>query len=185
MGKDISLAGIFDPAGQALQRGRGVPQAARDATPRPRRSSRPRCGLEGLKRQWGVHAAGVIMSSEPLIDMIPIMKREQDGAIITQFDYPTCEGLGLIKMDFLGLRNLTVLDDALRNIVMNGKDPVVLETLTPGRPARPSSCSAAATPSGVFQLDGGRCGRCCARCGRTSSRTSRPSARCTGPARWG
>ena len=53
------------------------------------------------------------MSSEPLIDIIPIMRREQDGAIITQFDYPTCETLGLIKMDFLGLRNLTVLDDAL------------------------------------------------------------------------
>ena len=48
-------------------------------------------GLENLKRQWGVHAAGVIMSSEPLIDIIPIMKRPQDGAIITQFDYPTCE----------------------------------------------------------------------------------------------
>ena len=73
-------------------------------------------GLEGLKRQWGVHAAGVIMSSDPLIDIIPIMRREQDGAIITQFDYPTCESLGLIKMDFLGLRNLTVLDDALENI---------------------------------------------------------------------
>ena len=71
-------------------------------------------GLENLKRQWGVHAAGVIMSSEPLIDIIPIMRRPQDGAIITQFDYPTCETLGLIKMDFLGLRNLTILDDALR-----------------------------------------------------------------------
>ena len=59
------------------------------------------------------------MSSEPLLDLIPIMKREQDGAIITQFDYPTCEKLGLIKMDFLGLRNLTVLDDAVRNIKAN------------------------------------------------------------------
>ncbi len=70
-------------------------------------------GIEGLKRQWGVHAAGVIMSSEPLLDIIPIMKREADGAIITQFDYPGCEALGLVKMDFLGLRNLTILDDAL------------------------------------------------------------------------
>src|SRR6187431_515789 len=86
-------------------------------------------GLENLKRQWGVHAAGVIMSSEPLIDIIPIMRREQDGAIITQFDYPTCEALGLVKMDFLGLRNLTILDEALDNIVYNGKDPLVLEDL--------------------------------------------------------
>ena len=76
-------------------------------------------GLEGLKRQWGVHAAGVIMSSTPLKDVIPIMRREQDGAIITQFDYPSCESLGLIKMDFLGLRNLTILDDAVDNIKAN------------------------------------------------------------------
>src|SRR5690606_40777596 len=62
-------------------------------------------GLEGLKRQWGVHAAGVIMSSEPLLDIIPIMRREQDGQIVTQFDYPSSESLGLIKMDFLGLQD--------------------------------------------------------------------------------
>ena len=58
------------------------------------------------------------------------MKREQDGAIITQFDYPTCETLGLLKMDFLGLRNLTVLDDALANIEANRGETVVLETST-------------------------------------------------------
>jgi DNA polymerase-3 subunit alpha len=45
-------------------------------------------GLENLKRQWGVHAAGVIMSAEPLLDVIPIMRREDDGAVITQFDQP-------------------------------------------------------------------------------------------------
>src|SRR5690606_40070370 len=56
-------------------------------------------GLEGLIRQTGVHAAGVILSSEPLTDNIPIMRRDSDGAIITQFDYPTCETLGLLKMD--------------------------------------------------------------------------------------
>ena len=60
-------------------------------------------GLEGLIRQAGVHAAGVIMSSEPIIDHVPVWKREADGAVITQFDYPACESLGLLKMDFLGL----------------------------------------------------------------------------------
>jgi DNA polymerase III subunit alpha len=73
-------------------------------------------GLEGLIRQTSVHAAGVIMSAEPLIDHIPLMKRENDGAIITQFDYPACEALGLLKMDFLGLRNLTIMAHAVRNI---------------------------------------------------------------------
>ena len=66
-----------------------------------------------------MHAAGVIMSSEPLLDRIPVWKREADGAIITQFDYPSCEDLGLLKMDFLGLRNLTILDDALAGIKAN------------------------------------------------------------------
>ena len=69
-------------------------------------------GIENLKRQWGVHAAGVIMSAEPLIDIVPLMKREDDGAIITQFDQPPLEDLGLLKVDFLGLRNLTVIQDA-------------------------------------------------------------------------
>ena len=134
MGKDVSLAKMFEPSRPAVQRGRRVP----DAGARPTRTSSEVVemarGLEGLKRQWGVHAAGVIMSSDPLLDLIPIMKREQDGAIITQFDYPTCEKLGLIKMDFLGLRNLTVLDDALANIQANRGETVVLEDLHARRP---------------------------------------------------
>ena len=111
-------------------------------------------GLEGLKRQWGVHAAGVIMSSEPLIDIIPIMKREQDGAIITQFDYPTCESLGLIKMDFLGLRNLTVLDDALENLQRNRGFDLVLEDLALDDGPTYALLGRGDT-LGVFQLDGG------------------------------
>ena len=94
------------------------------------------------------------MSSEPLIDLIPIMKREQDGAIITQFDYPTCETLGLIKMDFLGLRNLTVLDDALHNIEANRGEKVVLEDLPLDDPATYELLARGDT-LGVFQLDGG------------------------------
>jgi DNA polymerase III subunit alpha len=76
-------------------------------------------GIEGLIRQPGVHAAGVIMSAEPLTDHIPVWVRHQDGAVITQFDYPTCEGLGLLKMDFLGLRNLTIMSDAVKAVQAN------------------------------------------------------------------
>ena len=102
-----------------------------------------------------MHAAGVIMSSEPLLDIIPIMRREQDGAIITQFDYPTCETLGLIKMDFLGLRNLTVLDDALEQ--HRGQPRRDGRPRGPRRSTtrRPTSCSARGDTLGVFQLDGG------------------------------
>ena len=70
------------------------------------------------------------MSSEPLLDVIPMSCGPADGAVITQFDYPTCESLGLIKMDFLGLRNLTVLDDCVNNIVANRRETVVLKELT-------------------------------------------------------
>ena len=77
----------------------------------------------------------MIMSSEPLIDIVPIMARPQDGAIITQFDYPMCESLGLVKMDFLGLPNLPILDDALANIGVNRGEKVVLEELALDDPA--------------------------------------------------
>jgi DNA polymerase III subunit alpha len=153
MGKDISLTGIFDPADPRYPEAEEFRQV-HAADPDAQRVVELAKGIEGLKRQWGVHAAGVIMSSDPLIDIIPIMRRPQDGAVITQFDYPTSEGLGLIKMDFLGLRNLTILDDALHNIVANGKDPLVLEDL-PLDDTPAYELLAAGDTLGVFQLDGG------------------------------
>jgi DNA polymerase III subunit alpha len=111
-------------------------------------------GIEGLKRQWGVHAAGVIMSSDPIIDVVPIMRRFQDGQVITQFDYPTSEGLGLIKMDFLGLRNLTIITDALENIKANQGIDLDLELLALDD-AESYELMARGDTLGVFQLDGG------------------------------
>jgi DNA polymerase-3 subunit alpha len=89
------------------------------------------------------------------VDIIPIMKREQDGAIITQFDYPTCEALGLVKMDFLGLRNLTVLGDAVRNVSRSRGVDLDLDALgaDPTDPAAYELLSRGDT-LGVFQLDG-------------------------------
>src|SRR5918911_1074333 len=155
MGKDIPLSGIFDPA---------HPRYKEAAEFRTRYESDPGAQevvdqarkLEGLKRQWGVHAAGVIIGRYPLIDSIPIMRREADGAIITQFDYPTCETLGLLKMDFLGLRNLTVIDDALRNIVANGKDPIDLDEISKDLTDQATyDLLARGDTLGVFQFDGG------------------------------
>ena len=77
-------------------------------------------GHRGPDPPGRLHAAGVIMSAEPLTDHIPVWTRHTDGAVITQFDYPTCEGLGLLKMDFLGLRNLTIMADAVKAIEDNG-----------------------------------------------------------------
>jgi DNA polymerase-3 subunit alpha len=88
------------------------------------------------------------------MDHIPIMKRPQDGAIITQFDYPTCETLGLLKMDFLGLRNLTVIDDALANIAANRGETVRIEDVPLTDPVTYQLLARGDT-LGVFQLDGG------------------------------
>ena len=153
MGKDVPLAKIFDPSHPRYNEG-GEFRALYESDQEVRRVVDQAKGLEGLKRQWGVHAAGVIMSSDTLLDLIPVMKREQDGAIITQFDYPTCEKLGLIKMDFLGLRNLTVLDDALANIRANRGKKVVVEELPLDDPATYELLARGDT-LGVFQLDGG------------------------------
>ncbi|NMR20596.1 DNA polymerase III subunit alpha [Cellulomonas fimi] len=153
MGKDIPLSGIYDPSHPRYTEAEEFRQVVA-ADPEAQRVVETARGLENLKRQWGVHAAGVIMSSEPLIDIVPIMRREQDGAIITQFDQPTSEALGLIKMDFLGLRNLTILDDALDNIVANGKEAIRVEELTLDDPAAYELLGRGDT-LGVFQLDGG------------------------------
>ena len=153
MGKDVPLTKIFDAEHKRYGEG-GEFRALYSDDAEVRTVVDTAKGLEGLKRQWGVHAAGVIMSSEPLIDIIPIMRREQDGAIITQFDYPTCESLGLIKMDFLGLRNLTVLDDAVANIRLNRDATMVLEDLPLDDQATYDLLGRGDT-LGVFQLDGG------------------------------
>ena len=153
LGKDVPLAKLFDRDYPRYGEGAEF-RALYEVDPDVKTVVDTAKDLEGLKRQWGVHAAGVIMSSEPLIDIIPIMRREQDGAIITQFDYPTCEALGLIKMDFLGLRNLTVLDDAVANISLNRGFQLVLEDL-PLDDALTYALLGRGETLGVFQLDGG------------------------------
>ncbi|WP_184714453.1 DNA polymerase III subunit alpha [Streptosporangium saharense] len=153
MGKDIPLSGIFDrdhprynEAGE-LRRLYEEDVDVKSAIDLGR-------GLEGLIRQTGVHAAGVIMSSEVLTDYIPIMRRDSDGAIITQFDYPTCETLGLLKMDFLGLRNLTIIDDCLKMIEANTGTAIDLLKL-PLDDRRTYELLGRGDTLGVFQLDGG------------------------------
>jgi DNA polymerase-3 subunit alpha len=155
MGKDIPLSGIFDARHPRYSEAAGF-RAVHDEDPQAQEVVTTALGLEGLKRQWGVHAAGVIMSSEPLVDLVPIMRREQDGQIITQFDYPSCETLGLVKMDFLGLRNLTILDDAIANVRANRDEEIDLEALSKDM-TDPEAYKILQRGDtlGVFQLDGG------------------------------
>ena len=153
MGKDIPLGGILDKSHERYKEA-GDFRALLDADQDAKKVFEVARGLENLKRQWGVHAAGVIMSRAPLMDIIPIMKREQDGQIVTQFDFPTAESLGLVKMDFLALRNLTIIDDALDNIEESRGERPVLEGLELDDEATYELLSRGDT-LGVFQLDGG------------------------------
>src|SRR4051812_6224806 len=153
MGKDVPLSGIFDPTHKRYGEA-GEFRALYESDPDAKAVVDTAKGLEGLKRQWGVHAAGVILCREPLMDVIPIHRREQDGAIITQFDMGACESLGLLKMDFLGLRNLTVLDDCLAHITNNKHETVVLEDL-PLDDRKTYELLARGDTLGVFQMEGG------------------------------
>jgi DNA polymerase III subunit alpha len=153
LGKDIALSAIFDTDHQRYGEAAEL-RALYEAEPEVRQVIDTARGLEGLIRQPGVHAAGVIMSSEPLIDHIPVWRREADGAIITQFDYPSCEDIGLLKMDFLGLRNLTVLDDAIAGIKANRGVDVDLDHLSLDD-KRTYELFARGDTLGVFQMEGG------------------------------
>ena len=151
MGKDISLSGIFDVEDDRYSEASEFRNLYASDIDSKKIVDTAR-GIEGLKRQWGVHAAGVILSKEPLLDVIPIHRREADGAVITQFDMGACEAIGLLKMDFLGLRNLSVLDDCLVNIEKNLGKKVVLEEL-PLKDTKTFELLSRGDTLGVFQLD--------------------------------
>ena len=101
-----------------------------------------------------MHAAAVILSSAPLLDLIPLHMRDKDGTIITGFDYPSCENMGLVKMDFLGLRNLGVIDNAIEIIKENRGIELTTEKI-PLDDATTYELLARGDTLGVFQLDGG------------------------------
>jgi DNA polymerase-3 subunit alpha len=153
LGKDIPLAGVFDPSHPRYTEAGPVRELV-DNEPDVAKVMEVAKGLEGLVRQMGVHAAGVIMSSEPLMDHVPLCRRDADGTIITQFDYPTCETLGLLKMDFLGLRNLTIMDDAVKNVeASTGRRIDLLSLPLDDKPTY--ELLGRGDTLGVFQLDGG------------------------------
>ncbi|APT92258.1 DNA polymerase III subunit alpha [Corynebacterium phocae] len=156
MAKDIPLSGIMDPEHPRYQEANEVRQLI-ETDPDVKRIYETARGLEGVIRQAGVHACAVIMASVPLMNHIPMWKRPADGAYITGWDYPSCEAIGLLKMDFLGLRNLTVIGDAMENIKRNRGKEINLEDLHPdGEGMEPVyELLGRGDTLGIFQLDSG------------------------------
>ncbi|MBE1470242.1 DNA polymerase III subunit alpha [Kibdelosporangium phytohabitans] len=149
--KDIPLSGITDPKHERYPEAAEV-RALIESDADVSTIFETARGLEGLIRNAGVHACAVIMSSEPLIDVIPLWRRD-DGAMITSWDYPSCEAIGLLKMDFLGLRNLTVIGDAIDNIEANRGETVDLDGLRTDD-GKTYELLSRGDSLGVFQLDG-------------------------------
>jgi DNA polymerase-3 subunit alpha len=152
LGKDIALAGVVDPAHPRYAEAAEV-RGLLETDPTVAQIFETARGLEGLIRQPGVHAAGIILSADPLLDVMPIWRRD-DGSIISGWDYPSCESIGLLKMDFLGLRNLTVIDDTVLNIKANRGIDIDLDNLGLEDKSTFELLSRGDT-LGVFQFDGG------------------------------
>ena len=161
MGRDTPLWACFDRTGR-FEDGYKAATELRDmyaADPDVRRVVDVARGLEGLRRQDGIHAAAVVISAEPLTEYLPVQRKPEPGGspedapIVTQYEMHGVEELGLLKMDFLGLRNLSVIERALDLIEANTgarpdvdnlplDDPATFEMLQRG------------DSIGVFQLEG-------------------------------
>jgi DNA polymerase-3 subunit alpha len=108
--------------------------------------------LEGLVRNAGVHAAGVVISPQPLTDLVPLHKTKNDE-IVTAFDMKAIEKMGLLKMDFLGLTTLTILEDALKLIVQTRQQELRLDLLPLDDAETYEKVFHVALTSGIFQFE--------------------------------
>ena len=152
-GKDIPLHDIFDPSAKRYAEAREFRELY-DSDPDAKRITDEAMGIEGLIRQTGVHACATIMGSEPITNTSPLLERT-DGTVTTTLEYHTCETLGLVKMDFLGLSNLTVIRDTLNNIEANGKERID-HTKIPLDDRPTYDLLSRGDTLGVFQLEIGR-----------------------------
>ncbi len=128
--------------------------AACEADPKIRELIETAQRLEGLVRGAGVHAAGVVIAPQPLTELVPVT-RTKDEAIVTSYDMKAVEKLGLLKMDFLGLTTLTVIDDCLKLIKLNRGDTVDMATIDLGDQETYEKVFHRALTSGVFQFESG------------------------------
>ena len=162
MGRDTPLRACLEPD-PAYQGGYAAAAELRgmyDTDPDARRVIDVAKGLEGLRRQDGIHAAAVVITDQPLTDYLPVQRKPEagkdpeDAPVVTQYEMHGVEDLGLLKMDFLGLRNLDVITDTVALIeAVHGTtldidaipldDPATLALLRRG------------DSMGVFQLEGG------------------------------
>ena len=134
----------------------GEMKAAYDQDPQVKELIDMALQLEGLARSAGTHAAGVVVSSKPLETLVPLQKITGKQDFLTQWDGPTVEDVGLLKMDFLGLRNLTILDKAVENVKKHNDDCQDMDPLHfPLDDAETFALLQRGETKGIFQLESG------------------------------
>jgi DNA polymerase III subunit alpha len=113
----------------------------------------PRSGLEGLRRQDSIHAAAVVITPRPLTDVIPIQQKGEDAEVVTQYEMHGIESMGLLKMDFLGLRNLSTIERTLELVEKSHGVRVDIDNV-PLDDEKTFELIRSAETIGVFQLEG-------------------------------
>lgn len=124
-----------------------------EAEPEVRRVIDAAKGLEGLRRQDSIHAAAVVIAPRPLIEIVPIQQKGDGAEIVTQFEMGAVESLGLLKMDFLGLRNLSTIERCLELVKETHGIDVDIDSV-PLDDAATFELLRRAETIGVFQLEG-------------------------------
>ncbi|SFT46497.1 DNA polymerase-3 subunit alpha [Actinopolyspora lacussalsi subsp. righensis] len=150
--EDIPLSGIVDPEHERYPEASEARALIENDETMAKIFETAR-GLEGLVRNAGVHACAHIISREPLLDVLPLWKRD-DGEIITGWDGPQCEAVGLLKIDILGLNFMTIIDDTVKMIKAN--HGVEIEPLSlPLDDSGTFDTLASGDSLGLFQIEGG------------------------------
>ncbi|MGH9024334.1 MAG: DNA polymerase III subunit alpha, partial [Acidimicrobiia bacterium] len=160
MGRDTPLSACFELDDHHAEGYRTAAElrALCESDPDARRVVEVARGLEGLRRQDGIHAAAVVITRQPLVEHLPIQRKPEPGGntenapVVTQYEMHGVEALGLLKMDFLGLRNLSVIERAVELIAESGS-PIDIDAV-PLDDAPTFEMLRRGASVGVFQLEG-------------------------------
>ncbi len=161
LGKEATLAQCLEPpgpettgAGRDWHTGAAGLRDAYESDAEVREVVDTARGLEGLRRQDSIHAAAVVISPEPLTNIVPIQRKGDDAEIVTQYEMHGVEALGLLKMDFLGLRNLATIERALELIDEDTGERIDIDAVPLDDPAVYAMLRSGDS-MGVFQFEGG------------------------------
>src|SRR6187399_1748031 len=160
MGRDTPLKYCFEPSPKYVDGFKAATElrAMCDADPDVKRVVDVAKGLEGLKRSDGIHAAAVVITKDPVTDYVPIQRKPESGQepadapVVTQYEMHGIEDLGLLKMDFLGLRNLDVITDTVAMVRATRDPDFLVEEISLEDPLTFALLSRGDT-MGVFQLE--------------------------------